>query len=29
MLKLSDARRIIGTAEKKAAEICQPMNIAD
>jgi uncharacterized protein GlcG (DUF336 family) len=28
MLKLADARRIIDTAEKKAVEIGQPMNIA-
>ncbi|MFB9994060.1 heme-binding protein [Deinococcus oregonensis] len=28
MLKLEDARRIIGAAELKAAEIGQPMNIA-
>src|SRR6186713_3610969 len=28
MLKLEDARRIIAAAEKKAAEIGQPMNIA-
>lgn len=28
MLKLADARRIIDAAEKKAAEIGQPMNIA-
>ncbi len=28
MLKLADARRIIAAAEKKAAEIGQPMNIA-
>ena len=28
MLKLADARRIIDTAEKKAKEIGQPMNIA-
>lgn len=28
MIKLEDARRIIAAAEKKAAEIGQPMNIA-
>ena len=28
MIKLDDARRIIAAAEKKAAEIGQPMNIA-
>ncbi len=28
MITLSDARRIIAAAEKKAAEIKQPMNIA-
>jgi uncharacterized protein GlcG (DUF336 family) len=28
MVTLSDARRIIAAAEKKAAEIGQPMNIA-
>lgn len=28
MIKLEDARRIIAAAEKKAAEINQPMNIA-
>jgi uncharacterized protein GlcG (DUF336 family) len=28
MIKLADARRIIAAAEKKAAEIGQPMNIA-
>jgi uncharacterized protein GlcG (DUF336 family) len=28
MVKLEEARRIIGAAEKKAAEIGQPMNIA-
>ncbi len=28
MVKLADARRIIAAAEKKAAEIGQPMNIA-
>ena len=28
MIKLKDARRIIAAAEKKAAEIGQPMNIA-
>ncbi|MGH9327078.1 MAG: GlcG/HbpS family heme-binding protein [Terriglobia bacterium] len=28
MITLSDARRIIAAAEKKAAEISQPMNIA-
>ncbi len=28
MIQLADARRIIAAAEKKAAEIGQPMNIA-
>jgi len=28
MIKLADARRVIAAAEKKAAEIGQPMNIA-
>ena len=28
MISLNDARRIIAAAEKKAAEIGQPMNIA-
>jgi uncharacterized protein GlcG (DUF336 family) len=28
MVTLNDARRIIAAAEKKAVEICQPMNIA-
>ena len=27
-VKLEDARRVIGAAEKKASEIGQPMNIA-
>ena len=28
MVKLDDAKRVIAAAEKKAAEIGQPMNIA-